>query len=168
MSFPRLLCLISPFFTSPLPFLPQQSMLCRMALSRPSALLSNWLMMAVFLERWADRGSSTSPAPIRHSPWAGPSSISPFIPPPPPLPQALGRSESSPTPPWPLISPSKPPPGLEIAFRSAADLEDCWGKWEISRKMIRGVEVWFNSKRGMYACVYFSVTWSCLLCVASR
>lgn len=32
-------------------FSPQQSMLCRMALSRPRALLSSWFMMALFLER---------------------------------------------------------------------------------------------------------------------
>lgn len=102
-------------------FLPQQSMLCRMALSRPRALLSSWFMMALFLERWADSCSSPSPpAPIRPSPWAGPPSISPlFIPPGTALPP-----ESSPTPPWLLISPSKTPPGLETALLSAADLED--------------------------------------------
>lgn len=118
---------VTSFCSAHFSLLPQQSMLCRMALSRPRALLSNWFMMAFFLERWADGGSSPSPAAtIRPSPWAGPTSISPHCLPP----GAALAPESSPTPPWLLISPSRPPPALNTAFLSAADLED-WKKKQV-------------------------------------
>jgi len=111
--------------------------------SKPSALLSNWPMMADFLESSAEGCcSSASPAPIRHSAWAGPRSSSPcWLPPAPPPPLSLCGSEGSTLQLWPVSSPSTPPAGLERGLRSAEHLEDCSDKGEETvDEIMRGLD----------------------------
>lgn len=105
--------------------LQQQSMLWRMALSRPRAFPSN-NEMAVFLDISAVRASSESLPAIKQSPWEGPRSTSWEC-------SLSGRSED-----WPRRSPSNPM-GLDADFRSAVAFADFKS---IKRKVEWMVRLW--------------------------
>lgn len=104
---------------SPQMCLQQQSMLWRMALSRPRAFPSN-REMAVFLDISAVRASSESLPAIRQSPWEDPKSTSWEW-------SLSGRSEDC-----PRRSPSNPM-GLDADFRSAVAFADYKSKGPSSR-----------------------------------